>query len=63
MIQLCIEDYCQTCPYFQEDVERESLWGDGTPLTGRIYIHCEHRKICERLVTIMKKSKDCKKGE
>ncbi len=54
MIELCIENYCQTCPYFTEDVEHGSLWGDGKHLTGNIYIRCEHRKICDRIVAMMK---------
>ncbi len=58
MIELCIEDYCQTCPYFEEDVERESLWGNGTRQTGYTYIRCEHRKICERIVTMMKEKNE-----
>lgn len=54
MIDLCVEDYCQNCPHFQEDVEHESLWSNGKSLTGHIYIRCEHRKICKRIATMMK---------
>ena len=57
MITLCVENYCQTCPYFEEDVEHESLWGNGEFLPGHIYIRCGHRKICKRIAN-MTRGKD-----
>ncbi len=58
MIELCIENHCQSCPYFTEDVEHGVLMGNGSALTGNVYIRCEHRNICKRIVTIMKEKNE-----
>ncbi len=58
MIELRIEDYCHTCPYFDEDVEHTSLYGYNRPVLNETYIRCEHRRICDRIVNMMKEKNE-----
>jgi hypothetical protein len=50
MIKLNIEDYCQTCAYFEADVEKCSY----TDTHGVVHVtmtdvHCIHRDVCANL--------------
>lgn len=49
MIQLCVEDYCNDCPYFEAEVERlMSLpFMDGDRAIH--LIHCQHRHKCDHI--------------
>lgn len=59
MIKLEVQDYCQSCPKFEPDVERPvDLYTDGNPepyvSIGDTTIRCEYRRICERVRRVTK---------
>lgn len=45
-VSLDIEDYCNDCPFFSTETSNASCC-DGTHL---IYVSCEHKVLCSRLV-------------
>lgn len=59
MIELRIEDYCHSCPYFDEEVEHTSLYANNyRSSSNNTYIRCEHRRICDRIVEMMKEKNE-----
>lgn len=48
MIKLEVENYCQNCPHFEADVDKQSLCADGAVVICDTYICCEHREGCAR---------------
>ena len=60
MIKLEVQDYCQTCPNFEADVERPvTLYRDAEEITiGDTIIRCENRRICERVKKVISNEKE-----
>lgn len=60
MIELNVEGYCQSCPYFEPDVSNPDIayGGDGSMVCmGNTHIFCTHRNICGRLYDYCKEDK------
>lgn len=48
MIKLEVEDYCQDCPHFEADVDKQILYAGETPMICNTYIRCDHRMACDQ---------------
>lgn len=49
MIKLLIEDYCDKCPDFEADVDKEPLFKDSVIIDMCTTITCEHAAKCKWL--------------
>lgn len=49
MIELKVSNYCQDCPEFDPDVDRDIFYADGESVKRRTVVFCTHRKRCESI--------------
>lgn len=49
MIELDIQDYCQSCPEFEAKVEQSNIYANGTPYEMLTCIRCEHQSKCRNI--------------
>lgn len=59
MIRVEVQDYCQSCPEFEPDVERSTQIYADFKVVGQTdtVIRCEHRTRCENIKRYIDKEK------
>lgn len=60
MIQLKVEEYCQYCPEFEADVEKNTFYSGNGAVFYDTTIRCSHRERCNEIkkyIEFMNKTK------